>query len=301
MNRPFTVVGLGDSVCYGIGDLGADWLGPSWVGRFAHSVQADRLVNLATPGQRAADVARIQLPAALALGPSIALLSVGGNDLLRADFNPVSLWQHTTTVVAGLAASGATILVLGLPQTHAHDFLPAPVRRAMNERADLVNTALLGAVRAATVRLRLANGALGYYIDLWNDPNAANPGHWHIDRMHPSPSGHDYLARIACEVTRLHRTGSGLPTDGSSAKPPATWWLLRHGTPWLLRRSVDLIPQAMVSLAFHKRQYQRMRHRLHTAIEADLGRHGIADRPPSTTNSCPVMNEEASLAKNTAA
>jgi lysophospholipase L1-like esterase len=295
MQRPSTVVGLGDSICYGIGDLGADWIGPSWVGRFAHAVNADRVVNLATPGQRAADLTRIQLPAALLLRPTIALISVGGNDLLRADFDPVSLWRHTQAAVAQLTHSGTDVLVLGLPQVHTHDFLPTAVRRALTERADLVNVALRAAVGVGVP-------GNAYFLDLWNDPQSADPSLWHIDRMHPSPTGHDYLARVSCALLRTHHLDSGLPVDSGDDAPPAIRWLIRHGVPWVLRRSVDLIPQALVTLAFHRRHYQQMRRALHAAIaSSQTGNYGIAESPPSTINSWPVMNDEASLAKNAAA
>jgi len=302
VQRPSTVVGMGDSICYGIGDFGADWIGPSWVGRFAHAVQADRLVNLATPGQRAADVASHQLPAALLLKPTFALISMGGNDLLRADFDPVSMWQHTQTVVRELTRSGTVVLVLGLPQVRAHDFLPRAVRAALNERADLVNIALRAGVAATDTSPGSRGIGKSYFVDLWDDPNAADPRHWHIDRMHPSPNGHDYLARTACALVRVGSLEAGLPISAIAEQPTRVRWLIRNGVPWLLRRSVDLIPQALMTLAFHQSHHLRMQRRLLAAITSDqFYGYGIAERPPSTINSWPVMNDEASLAKNTAA
>ena len=85
-------------------------------------------------------------------------------------------------------------------------------------------------------------------------------------------------------------------------QPPRVRWLIRNGVPWLLRRSVDLIPQALMTLAFHQSNYRRMQRRLLAAITSNqVDGYGIAERPPSTINSWPVMNDEASLAKNTAA
>jgi len=101
------------------------------------------------------------------------------------------------------------------------------------------------------------------------------------------------------------RTGSleaGLPVSASAARPPRVRWLIRNGVPWLLRRSVDLLPQALMTLAFHHSNYRRAQRELFAAITSDqVSGYGMAVSPPSTINSWPVMNEDASLAKNTAA
>jgi lysophospholipase L1-like esterase len=300
MASTLTVVGMGDSVGYGIGDCGEDWQGPSWVGRFAHHARADRVIHLATPGQRAEDVLRVQLPAALVAQPSVVLMSLGGNDLLRANFDPASMWRAADETVARLIAIGAKVIVLGLPQATHHTFLPAAIRRAITERASLVNRALADVVSA---RKNADGPGTAHFIELWNDPRASQQDVWHIDRMHPSPRGHEYLAQAALAASNLTQRPISLPMTVDSSPSTKIWWLLRHGIPWLVRRSFDLIPQSAITMAMHSRHIARWSLDLDRAIATRIGRshHGIADRPPSTTSSCPVMNEDASLARNKAA
>lgn len=45
-----TIVGLGDSVAFGIGDDGDNFSGPGWLGRSAYALGAGRHLNLAFPG-----------------------------------------------------------------------------------------------------------------------------------------------------------------------------------------------------------------------------------------------------------
>ncbi len=300
MRDALTVVGLGDSIGYGIGDCGHDWTGPSWVGRFAHNVGAGRVVHLATPGQRAADVLSVQVPAALTARPSVVLMSVGGNDLLRADFNPAAIWLHTAEAITRLVEVGATVIVVGLPQVSLHDFLPTVVRKTINERAALVNRALS---RAVLPHARSGIRGRAHFIDLWSDSRASQADLWHIDRMHPSPRGHEFLAQLARRASRLQQRRASLPVrieDRSSSK---LVWLVRNGIPWLLRRSVDLIPQAAVTMAFHRRRMRGLAQQLEDALGNRVLplRHGIAVSPPSTISSCPVMKDDASLARNSAA
>jgi len=300
MHSAFTVVGLGDSVGYGIGDCGDDWNGPSWVGRFAHNVGADRVLHLATPGQRASDVLRIQVPAALAAQPSVVLISVGGNDLLRGAFDPTAIWRHTQEAIGRLVGVGATVIVLGLPQACVHGFLPSVVRRIISERALLVNKALASAARG---HRRPGRRGSAHFIDLWVDPRASQADLWHIDRMHPSPQGHEYLAHLATLRSLTRQRQASLPTQVEGRSKGKLVWLVRNGVPWLFRRSIDLIPQAFVTMVFHRRRVADLERQLDEALESrsPAALQGIADSPPSTINSCPVMNDDASLAKNSAA
>ena len=300
MRDALTVVGLGDSIGYGIGDCGVNWSGPAWVGRFAHNVGADRVLHLATPGQRATDVLSVQVPAALAANPTVVLMSVGGNDLLRGDFNPVAILRCTEKAIARLVGVGATVIVLGLPQACLHDFLPTVVRKTISERALLVNKALASAVRQHS---RPRQGGRAHFIDLWTDPRSSQAGLWHIDRMHPSPQGHEYLAQLAAKVSRFHQCQVSLPVRLEGRSTGKLEWLVRNGVPWLLRRSIDLIPQAILTMVFHRRRVTELTAQLDEALTARFPtlHQGIAESPPSTINSCPVMNDDASLAKNSAA
>lgn len=263
--RALTIAGLGDSISYGMGDRGPGWIGPSWVARLAHRVGAARHVNLSTPGQRIGDLARIQMPAATSLRPSHALLSIGGNDLMRPTFDPARLLIAIRATLVDLHFAGAETVVLGLPDPRVHDAAPTWLRRALAERAWEANVALGEAVASA------GGPPVAHLLDLWSDPVTRTRDYWHVDRMHPSPRGHDHLAERARELLRLPSTRPPLPVETSCCAKPrgeAVRWLLREGVPWASRRSVDVIPLMAVALAAHSATRPRRIRRLGLAREA---------------------------------
>ncbi len=79
---------LGDSITVGMGDPapGGGWRG--WATLLAGTLPQPEVHNLATLGALAADVERVQLPAAAAVRPDLASVVVGVNDTLRGDFDP---------------------------------------------------------------------------------------------------------------------------------------------------------------------------------------------------------------------
>lgn len=260
MNARPTVVALGDSVSYGMGDAGADWIGPSWVGRFAHAVKAHRLVYLCRPGQRAQDLAGIQCEAAVLMRPDVALVSIGGNDVLRASMDPYLIAHSVSRLIRELTALGTRVVVLGVPKATVHACLPSRIVRIINARVELVNNALEVAVATGT------SPGLAIWLDVSADLALAEPSLWHIDRMHPSPQGHDYLAHKALVALGMRARGPRLVTEEAQRSlVDSARWLVRHGTPWLMRRMLDLIPQMLFTLAFHQRHYARLSQRLEMA------------------------------------
>ena len=97
-----TFVALGDSITVGIGDPapGGGWRG--WAALLAGTVPEPEVHNLARLGALAADVERVQLPAAMTLRPDVATVVVGINDTLRGDFDPERTGASVTRTVAAL-------------------------------------------------------------------------------------------------------------------------------------------------------------------------------------------------------
>jgi len=126
-------------------------------------VGAERHVNLSAPGQRIADLARIQLPAATALRPSHALLSIGGNDLMLPTFDPARLLMAVRSALLDLHGAGAQTVVLGLPDPRVHDAAPTWLRRRLAERAWEANRALTEAVAC------VGGAPTAHLLDLWED------------------------------------------------------------------------------------------------------------------------------------
>jgi hypothetical protein len=71
---------------------------------------------------------------------------------------------------------------------------------------------------------------------------------WHVDRMHPSKYGHQLMATHFRELL-LKRNWKISPIEIDEiqriSKAQSLKWMLRNGTPWFLKRSVDLLPAAI--------------------------------------------------------
>ena len=233
------VVALGDSVTFGVGDLPGINGDVGWGAHLAEALGASYYLNLSRMGARARTVSKEQLQRALDVRPDVAVIVVGGNDVLRADFSPREVRDQMMHIISTLRSAGAEVVVMRLHDPRKTLPLPAFIRNALGARIDRVNNALDAAV-AATAELQ------PIYIDAGADKAAYEQVTWHIDRMHPSPWGHRWLARLALEalVARGHPQRSPMP--GVEAELPSRRdtiiWLITKGTPWLLRRSIDLIP-----------------------------------------------------------
>ena len=224
------VVSLGDSISHGIGDSGPGCVGPSWAGRLAHRIGAREHRNLSFPGAQSGHLLHLQVPAAVWLKPDLTLISIGGNDALRSSFDPLRLARDLKAAIARLDEVGTQIVVLGLPDPRRT--LPAPriIRNALSRRTAAVNAALEHAVAGSNALL----------MRTWDDSNAYFRSLWHIDRLHPSARGHEYLASMAIRRLGLDEVNAPLGVEPASGN--SLVWLLRNGSVWLAKRSVDLFP-----------------------------------------------------------
>ena len=110
-----TFVALGDSITVGMGDPapGGGWRG--WAALLGGTLAEPEVHNLARLGALAADVERVQLPAAMTLRPDVASVVVGINDTLRGDFDPERTGSSVARTVAALRAAGTQVLTMRLP------------------------------------------------------------------------------------------------------------------------------------------------------------------------------------------
>lgn len=249
-----TLVTLGDSTPVGLGDPvpGGGWRGFPVL--LAQALQAGALVNPSRTGARMAHVRRDQLPIALAARPDVAVVSVGMNDTLRSDYDPVAVQRDCLAITAELRAAGAHVVVVRY-HDHTRVFrMPAPLRRALLRRIEALN-GVMDAV-AATDPAGIS------VLDLHALPGSYTREVWAVDRLHPSELGHRMLAHgfagllaeagfavpepvsLQCaggrEVTALHRAA----------------WLVLKGVPWLVRRGGDLGPvivQGLIDELVHRR------------------------------------------------
>ena len=274
--RCFRLVALGDSITVGVGDtVGPDAVhGPGWAAHLAAVLGVEAFTNLATNGARSSDVAERQLDAALALRPRLVTVLVGGNDVLRSDFDARLTLLDLQRCVSELCRAGTDVVLVKLPVIGLFELSPRLVRRVMRRRVASINAAV------EEVALSAADGDRGrvVVVDAVQAIAPAGEQAWHVDRVHPSPAGHRRLAlAVATALTNLDPTYSPPPiaaladengvvspipsprntTPFSSAvglaarlpaapDPPSVWqrlvWLVTAGLPWCVRRGRDFLP-----------------------------------------------------------
>ncbi len=117
---------LGDSTCTG---PGLDRPGDIWVRRLARSLTPRFRVevhSLAQGGAKAVDVVRHQLQPARDLAPDLALVSVGGNDVLRG-VTVGAFRRHLTEIVAALTPVARVVMLSGVGDMGTIPRLPHPL------------------------------------------------------------------------------------------------------------------------------------------------------------------------------
>jgi lysophospholipase L1-like esterase len=283
--RCFGLVALGDSITVGVGDtVGPDAVhGAGWAAHLATVLGVETFTNLATSGARSHDVAQHQLDAALALRPRLATVLVGGNDVLRSDFDARLTLLDLHRCVRELCDAGTDVVLVRLPVIGLFELGPRLVRRVMRRRVASINAAVqevagaLGAETTAGVeggrgddrgRPGPVRGRV-LVVDAVQAIAPAGDKAWHVDRVHPSPAGHRWLALgVATALADLgaEYAGTAVPVGGAlpagaalpavpdtlaarlpgAPDPPSVWqrlaWLLTAGLPWCVRRGRDFLP-----------------------------------------------------------
>lgn len=207
------LVALGDSITVGVGDtVGPDAThGPGWAAHLAAVLGVAEFTNLATNGARSRDVADTQLGVALALRPRLATVLVGGNDVLRSDFDARLTLADLRRCVEELCRAGTDVVLVRLPVIGLFELAPRLVRHVMRRRVAAVNAAVdevaaaMGAGGPGTGSAPDDGPAPGrgdprpvrgrvVVVDATEAIAPAGAKAWHVDRVHPSPAGHRRLA-----------------------------------------------------------------------------------------------------------
>ncbi|WP_084038020.1 GDSL-type esterase/lipase family protein [Demequina sp. NBRC 110053] len=236
MARGPVVAAIGDSLTLGVGDGTQHPRGDvGWAAHTARAVGASRFVNVAANGVRARDLSASQLQRALACEPDIVLMSAGGNDVLRGDFDPGEVERELEAALHAVSAPDRCVVVLGIDRIGLFDALPRAVTSVMARRVAAVNAAIVAAASRTTATL--VDGGAVFHV--------TGRRAWHIDRIHPSPLGHRMLAAAAVAelAARWPQRVAISPAPAPPGLTDRAWWLVRNGAPWTLRRSRDLLPQ----------------------------------------------------------
>jgi lysophospholipase L1-like esterase len=219
------VAALGDSFTCGEGVGVRVHSSATWVALLSRALPGGRLLRLAVPGARVADVRTGQLPL-LPDRVDVATLLVGLNDIGRSGFDPVTVRTGLLEVVAELRGRADEVLLGRLHDAAALLPLPSWAGRVTRERIALVNAAVDEAAGWPGVRV----------LDLGRVPALAQPGGWSVDRIHPGPAGHRGMAAAAAEV--LGAAGLPVTPFDEVAVPRAPSrrargrWAIWHGLPY---------------------------------------------------------------------
>ena len=238
------VVALGDSVTYGVGDECEHDADSGWASYVAYAVGASYYLNVARMGARARTITQEQIATAVAAKPDVALVLVGGNDVLRGDFRHKEVRDHVTATIRALQAVGATVLLLRLHDPRRTLPFHRVIRETMGRRIDRANRALDAAAAATSC----------VFVNLTDDENMYDARAWHVDRMHVGPNGHRYVAGVALDALIPSGYARQREIPPPELAPPdkheQLMWLIKRGTPWLLRRSIDLIPALLIIICY---------------------------------------------------
>ena len=228
-------VALGDSTTEGLDDPYPDGSGfRGWADRLAErlSESSPRLgyANLAIRGRKLVQIRAEQLDPALALGPDLASVLGGVNDILRRGVDIDARAADLEAIVAALRERSAVVIVFTYPD--------------LSQTISLAGGRIGVRIRALNRRVReIAERHGAVLADLERD-GIRHPTLWAPDRLHASSLGHERIAAVAAAALGLapdqsdwaarledpRRRPAPLRIAGDAA------WAGRHLTPWVLRR-----------------------------------------------------------------
>jgi lysophospholipase L1-like esterase len=234
---------LGDSAASGVGD--SDELG-NYFGWAYHLAEAFTepltYLNLARPGAQSREVMLEQVPKIQNLEPDLVAVIVGGNDLLRNRFSPRELEQNLATTLSAIEDLGAISMLLELHDPTQIVPMPRLLRRVCRRRVEAVNR----------ITRQLATRYESIFLETRTLPGIYEREKWHVDRMHPSRRGHQFIADSFAHLLRGRGFDIGLvdyAKANNRSRRDSLLWMVRNGTPWFLKRSVDLLPALLLLMA----------------------------------------------------
>ena len=236
MNEPLTFAIIGDSAASGVGD--SDSLG-NYFGWGYHLAQAFTeplvYINASRPGAQSKEVLHDQLPKILIHEPELVAVIVGGNDLLRNSFSPQVFEDNLNQTLAQIEKLGATSMLLELHDPTQIVPMPRLVARVCRRRVNAVNQSTRKLARRYSSVLLETRSLDGIY----------QREKWHVDRMHPSKLGHQFIADNFAHLLRMRGFEIGqvqFSVSNNRSRKDSIIWMLKNGTPWFLKRSLDLLP-----------------------------------------------------------
>ena len=225
-----SVVAIGDSFAFGVGETVNEQPGPAWAGRLAHLIDAPKYQRFAWPGARINDLVSMQLPAAIMAQPDVALISIGGNDAVRRGFNSDEFTDRLSVAIETLEQHCGKVVVINLPDVARTCPIPNTVRSVLRMRIRRLNACIEMAHIQSHSKL----------LDRWDDSLAYEESHLAVDGVHPSPIGYQRLAERTIDVLQLEARNE--PLDFVEDSLQSKYWVATKGVPWAIKRSTRLVP-----------------------------------------------------------
>ena len=236
MTQPLTLAVIGDSAASGVGDSDANGNHFGWGYHLAQAFNEPLIyINAARPGARSGEVLEEQLVKVSVHDPELVAVVVGGNDLLRSNFSPTVFESNLRETLIRLVSTGATIMLLELHDPTKIVPMPYLVGRICRRR--------VAAVNKATSKMAQDFGAI--MLPTRSLENIYSRSKWHVDRMHPSKLGHQFIASEFAKMLRDRGFDVGdvaISAVNNRSRKDSILWMLRNGTPWFAKRSIDLFP-----------------------------------------------------------
>jgi lysophospholipase L1-like esterase len=204
--HPWTrFVAIGDSITegYGMDSVeGVEHL--PWAERVARALAAGNpgfeFHNLGRRNLRAAEIRDEQLDRALALEPDLVSIAAGANDLIAAEFDRDVLERDMEPMYAAFADTGALMFTFSYMNMPGTGLLPEEGAAGLRERMEQLHDAVLA----------LARRHEALYIDLFNDPQSANPAFFSEDLQHANAAGQAFVAERTLEA--LAKRAAAVPS-----------------------------------------------------------------------------------------
>ena len=236
MNEPLTFAIIGDSAASGIGDSDSQGNYFGWGYHLAQAFTEPLVyINASRPGAQSKEVLHEQLPKILIHNPELVAVIVGGNDLLRNRFSPQVFEENLNETLAHIEKMGATSMLLELHDPTQIVPMPRLVARVCRRRVNAVNRSTRKLARRYSSVLLETRSLDGIY----------QREKWHVDRMHPSKMGHQFIADNFAHLLRKRGFEIGnlqFSSSNNRSRKDSIIWMLKNGTPWFLKRSLDLLP-----------------------------------------------------------
>ena len=254
MQKPLTFAIIGDSAASGVGDSDSQGNYFGWGYHLAQAFTEPLIyINASRPGAQSKEVLHDQLPKVLIHEPELVAVIVGGNDLLRNGFSPQVFEENLNETLAYIEKMGATSMLLELHDPTQIVPMPRLVARVCRRRVNAVNRSTRKLARRYSSVLLETRSLDGIY----------QREKWHVDRMHPSKMGHQFIADNFAHLLRMRGFEIGIVNFSSSnnrSRKDSIIWMLKNGTPWFLKRSLDLLPAILflsITELFHIARFGR--------------------------------------------